>query len=506
MNSANYDAAANEYGYTSSEYTPPVADNPFVKTALPRETTQPSQVANGPILFAAPYALPASMSGSIPLNEFTAYPQASQYQQYAQYSYYPEPISYVAPTIPDPPKTTYIQPNEVVHMRGWWKGYGYSATLKDTARNPWWTPFATTGIWFALFQVLSLGIFVILAFMVSGQEGIGSLAQNYGFPLDPFGMNDSISPILLVLQFGSIAVMLPALWWALKIMKRQSFGSISSVFGHLRWAALLRSTIIAFTLFIILNFVSIAIDLASGVHYQLRWPSLLTIFLAITVVPIQCASEEYIFRGLLLQGFGRWIPRIAHILVPIIPAIIFTSLHSYELLELTAIFSLGLLNGYLAMYLGGLEAGIGIHIANNVSIVLFQSFGFTSGTDTPDLTSRIIAVAIDIALQLIFVAIIVWGAKKRGWFDNPGPDYGRMLYDHVSSAIHRIKEKYDSKQRIAGYHHQMKTAAKRAAWMSRRVPPQVPQAPSPSPAGYTTYPQYYPASRDTTYSAYPTGA
>ncbi|OZG54799.1 CAAX amino protease [Alloscardovia macacae] len=351
-------------------------------------------------------------------------------------------LSYTAPRIPDPPATTYRRPEELVrtHQLGWLRGASYASTLRDTARNPRWTPLATVPIFLVIYNVFSLAVLVAVVFSALGQLSIDSFLD-FTLNMRPATdiTADPANATVIIFQFGSVAIMLPGLWWTLKIMKRQSFGSLSSVFGHLRWAAVLKSTLVAFVLFAGLNAGSVLVDIASGAQYSLRLPSLATLLLAVTLVPVQCATEEYVFRGLLLQAAGLWIPRSAHFLVPILPALIFTSLHMYDLVGLSTIFTLGLITGYLTMYLGGLEAGIGMHVANNVTIVLFEAFGFYDASGEAAATPVWTAV-VDITVQLLIAAIIVWGAKKRHWFDAAGPDHVSRLRDTLRSSYRRWQD------------------------------------------------------------------
>ncbi len=351
-------------------------------------------------------------------------------------------LSYTAPRTPEPPRTVYTKPWELVRMKGWWKGHGYASTLRDTPRNPWWKPLATIGVWYLLYTLLSLSVFFFGGLSLISEWGFQDYVQFLGFNTNTLA--DDLGPTSVLVQFGSIALMLPALWWTVKIFKNQSFGSISSVFGHLRWGAIVKSTLTAGILFTLLNTVSAVVDLLSGAHYNIHMPSLVTLFFAITIVPIQCATEEYIFRGLLIQTMGRWIPRAAHILVPIIPALIFTSLHLYDWYGLSTILSLGLITGYLVMYTGGLEAGIGMHIANNVTIVFFQAFGLYDASAGTDSSVGLLGAIIDISVQLIIAACIVWGAAKKHWFDTEGID----LAGHFKTFVHTTQEKYTQRKHL----------------------------------------------------------
>lgn len=180
-------------------------------------------------------------------------------------------------------------------------------------------------------------------------------------------------------------------------------------------------------------------------------PSIMSLLLIVTIIPIQCATEEYVFRGILIQAMGRWLPRAAHVLVPIIPAIIFTAMHGYDWIGLTTIFSLGIITGYLTMYLGGLEAGIGMHIANNVTIMLFAAIGLGDTSESESGGTSLIFASIDIAVQLAIAALILFFAVKRGWFDAPGRDYAHEFYEKFMVSIKTWKIQRQQRKQMKRY-------------------------------------------------------
>lgn len=385
-------------------------------------------------------------------------------------------LSYTAPRVPEPVQTTYTRPWELIRRNDWYKGHGYAATLRDTFRNPWWKPVAITFIFVLFYLLVSLALYVVAGLAAFGQLSIYTYQQYMGLSPENFLANPA-SPTVILLTFGGVAIMLPALWWTIHTLKSQSFGSLSSVYGHLRWSAMFKSTAVSFIFFALLNLASIIVAIASGEKVTPHAPSIVSLLLIITVIPIQCATEEYVFRGLLLQAMGRWLPRITHVLVPIIPALIFTAMHDYDLIGLTTIFSLGIITGYLAMYLGGLEAGIGMHIANNVSIMLFAAFGFADGGDSDSATSPIFA-SIDIAVQITIAVIIVYLAVKRGWFDAPGRDYAREFYDGMMQSVTSWKQRRSMRKQMKRYYQQQRQQQMYFAY------PQQPSAPVPPQPPY----------------------
>lgn len=96
---------------------------------------------------------------------------------------------------------------------------------------------------------------------------------------------------------------------------------------------------------------------------QPGWPWFLLVILVFS--PLQAAAEEFFFRGYILQAIGSgsgsaWIGIVGS-------ALLFAMFHG---VQNPALFvdrlAFGLLAGWLVLRTGGLEAGIGAHIANNL--------------------------------------------------------------------------------------------------------------------------------------------
>ena len=107
------------------------------------------------------------------------------------------------------------------------------------------------------------------------------------------------------------------------------------------------------------------------------WPGLnlrTTVVLAVIVVltPLQCAAEEYVFRGLAQQTLGTWLKSPAWgILVPV-P--FFMIGHEYGWLGQIDIAVFAICMGLLVWKSGGLELAIVLHTANNLNLFLLSPF------------------------------------------------------------------------------------------------------------------------------------
>lgn len=138
-------------------------------------------------------------------------------------------------------------------------------------------------------------------------------------------------------------------------------------------------------------------------------------FIAVIVfsTPLQAIGEEYAFRGYAMQAFGSLTksPWFAILL----SAALFTAAHGSQNIPLLADrFAFGLLAGYLVLRTGGLEAGIALHILNNLVAFGFAlAFGnMTSALHVSDASWWQLPVTI--TQNGVYLVLVLWAAKRMG--------------------------------------------------------------------------------------------
>ncbi len=90
------------------------------------------------------------------------------------------------------------------------------------------------------------------------------------------------------------------------------------------------------------------------------------IVVVLLTTPLQAAGEEYVFRGLLLQGFGA--TRLPALACCFVTGVLFATAHlQFDPALYLDRLLLGTVFAYLTMRTGGLEAGIAIHLVKNVA-------------------------------------------------------------------------------------------------------------------------------------------
>lgn len=235
-----------------------------------------------------------------------------------------------------------------------------------TPGHRWWRPLVVLALAVLLFlagTLLAVVPLAIVAVVVPGQEAVIERV------FDAAEMSDPLAAIVMLL---SIAMMLPAALLAVRLAGGRPAGTLSSVTGRLRRPLLLRCLGLAALLVVAMLLLSVTIEGAwQDLAFDERTLPLLGI--AVLAVPLQAAAEEYAFRGLLMQTVGAWLRHPAFAIA--LPVPLFTLGHEYDLLGLVDVTAFALAAGWLTWRTGGLEAAIGLHVANNCALVAFGAFG-----------------------------------------------------------------------------------------------------------------------------------
>ena len=240
-------------------------------------------------------------------------------------------------------------------------------------RARWFTPvlegLLIAGIYFVLLLIVS---FALLAFAVMLR-----VPYDYLTDLQRIYANVFKTPLVFIALLITIIPVIPAIFIARLITNFKPLGLIHSIAGRMRWSYLGVFLVFGFLIFGLyyVGFATLdgSLTTQNSVHPLNSGMFWLYIVLILLIVPFQCYAEELLFRGYLMQTVGRWLKNPVWAII--IPAPIFMVLHGYGLWGLLSVLTMALIAGFLCWYTGGLEAGIGLHIANNVSIFIFGLLG-----------------------------------------------------------------------------------------------------------------------------------
>ena len=288
-------------------------------------------------------------------------------------------------------------------------------------RARWFTPvlegLLIAGIYFVLLLIVS---FALLAFAVMLR-----VPYDYLTDLQRIYANVFKTPLVFIALLITIIPVIPAIFIARLITNFKPLGLIHSIAGRMRWSYLgvfLGFGFLIFGLYYV-GFATLdgSLTTQNSVHPLNSGMFWLYIVLILLIVPFQCYAEELLFRGYLMQTVGRWLKNPVWAII--IPAPIFMVLHGYGLWGLLSVLTMALIAGFLCWYTGGLEAGIGLHIANNVSIFIFGLLGLTDPFDA-NREAQALDFVQALILQLAFAGLVYMYTyrQKRKAALNQGQD------------------------------------------------------------------------------------
>ena len=288
-------------------------------------------------------------------------------------------------------------------------------------RARWFTPvlegLLIAGIYFVLLLIVSFALLASAVMLRVPYDHLTDLQRIYA--------NVFKTPLVFVALLITIIPVIPAIFIARLITNFKPLGLIHSIAGRMRWSYLgvfLGFGFLIFGLYNVGNLVLAgSLTTQNSVHPLNSGMFWLYIVLILLIVPFQCYAEELLFRGYLMQTVGRWLKNPVWAII--IPAPIFMVLHGYGLWGLLSVLTMALIAGFLCWYTGGLEAGIGLHIANNVSIFIFGLLGLADPFDA-NREAQALDFVQALILQLAFAGLVCMYTyrQKRKAALNQGQD------------------------------------------------------------------------------------
>ncbi|QXJ26832.1 CPBP family intramembrane metalloprotease [Actinomadura graeca] len=315
--------------------------------------------------------------------------------------------------------------------------------MARTAVHRWWRPLLGT------LAIAALGLGLALGLMVAGI--LVQLAVTGDLP-DTSGASDADAVFGdqtadLAFNLATLAVFLPVAFLAAWGIQRRRPGTLSSVAGRLRWRWLLACCGLA-VLFCVVSYGTSALastlmdDDSGGDEHWVGWGRFLAPAIVIVLlVPFQSAAEEYVFRGWLLQAVGSCtletlrgrIGRALSVLFRtpwpgiVVGSALFTAGHGYTGWGILDIFAFGAIAAWLTVRSGGLEAGIALHVFNNLMAFLFPAAVGKLDIEQGGVPWQYVVA--DIFPMALYAAAVVWLVRRRriqtltaGPGDGSGPD------------------------------------------------------------------------------------
>lgn len=269
--------------------------------------------------------------------------------------------------------------------------------LARAGRNAWWR--YVLGVLVIGFFWLGLGYVPYFALVVSG------MAHD---PLLEF----------VAVNF-SIFMMLAGLAVTVRLLHRRPLASLVSADGRLDARRIGRGAA---------AWVVIAAAIAALEHllfperYYLSFDAqrFFAFFAAVAVLtPIQCATEELVFRGYALQAFGlltrrAWVIAGASSLAFTLPHLLNPEVYRYGALIMAAnYFAIGMVLATVTLRDGRLELAIGLHAVNNVFLALIANYEGSALMTESVFTATVLDPVYSLATLVVGGLLFHWWIFRR---------------------------------------------------------------------------------------------
>ncbi len=283
----------------------------------------------------------------------------------------------------------------------------YITYLRKFERYKWFKPILEAIIAGAVWILVTI-LCTVLAMVIVTISG-GNPVQILDTMRKSYDGMDVYSLPGAIVSLGGVAGLLLGVAIATKIVKVRPFHTVASSCGGFNFKIFGKVMVPA----LIIVGIPVFIDVLMSVKE--RGPVEFTIlgFIACIILgPLQCCGEEFMFRGVILQGIGSWVK--IPILAIVLQTILFAMGHPYGVYGVIEVLLSGFIMGYMVYYTKGLEASCAAHIVNNMTLFIMNGFGFkTISTNGGQLKDVILAVA----MNGVYLAVLMVVGKKFNWFE-----------------------------------------------------------------------------------------
>jgi uncharacterized protein len=224
------------------------------------------------------------------------------------------------------------------------------------------------GAWWRLLVAVLLGVAGLVVTSTVCAVAVLVIARRVGYPDFDFDISNGIDAGEMLATNAGLACLIPVAAGLARLLYGVRMSRLSSNQPGLRWSWLLRSVGIAAVVW------SPLLVLGTAGAYTMRSAPVgvgVLMFLAVVLLttPLQAAGEEYLFRGLILQGLGA--ARLPTWACCLASGAIFAAAHLQFAAPLFADrLLLGTVLAWLAIRTGGLEGGIAIHAVKNIAVLV----------------------------------------------------------------------------------------------------------------------------------------
>ncbi|MCA1919431.1 MAG: CPBP family intramembrane metalloprotease [Flavobacterium piscis] len=251
-----------------------------------------------------------------------------------------------------------------------------------------------------------------------------TLTGKQAIPTDNAAVMKIFEPNLtLFLVMISFAFAFAGIYFVLKYLHHQTLLSVTTSRKAVDWKRIFFSFFL-WSFFTILSFVVVYLNAPENFVWNFKLvPFLILLVVGAILIPIQTSTEEYIFRGYLMQGFAnlalnRWFPLM-------MTSLIFGLMHIFnpEVAKMGYVIMVyyigtGLFLGVITLMDEGIELALGFHAANNLIGALLVTSDwsvFQTHSIFKDLSEPSAGLDVILPVVIIYPILLFIFSKKYNW-------------------------------------------------------------------------------------------
>jgi len=251
-----------------------------------------------------------------------------------------------------------------------------------------------------------------------------TLTGKQAIPTDNAAVMKIFEPNLtLFLVMISFAFAFAGIYFVLKYLHHQTLLSVTTSRKAIDWKRIFFSFFL-WSFFTILSFVVVYLNAPENFVWNFKLvPFLILLVVGAILIPIQTSTEEYIFRGYLMQGFAnlalnRWFPLM-------MTSLIFGLMHIFnpEVAKMGYVIMVyyigtGLFLGVITLMDEGIELALGFHAANNLIGALLVTSDwsvFQTHSIFKDLSEPSAGLDVILPVVIIYPVLLFIFSKKYNW-------------------------------------------------------------------------------------------
>lgn len=229
--------------------------------------------------------------------------------------------------------------------------------------------------------------------------------------------------LTLFLVLISFAFALAGVYFVVKYLHHQTFLSVTTSRKKVDWSRIGFSFIL-WSFFTGLSFLAVYLSTPEDFIWNFKLvPFLILFVIGSILIPIQTSTEEYVFRGYLMQGFAnlahnKWFPLL-------MTSLIFGSMHIFNpevekmgYIIMVYYIGTGLFLGIITLMDEGIELALGFHAANNLIGALLVTSDwsvFQTHSLFKDMSDPSAGLDVILPIVVIYPILLFIFSKKYNW-------------------------------------------------------------------------------------------